>query len=146
MSKSKDKGTAWETACVRRFSESLGEPLERRALAGVFDKGDFRLALPCGPVGIAECKTYKSYGMALVTEWRGQTKAERENSGDEFGALLIHRSGAGSRWPSPTFDLNRTDVTLRDLGRICAASGADPDEVWVSLNVGEFLRACGGAA
>lgn len=133
MSRQKQKGTAFETACARWLSDALGEHVERRALHGSRDMGDLFGIHAHGWGGVAECKDHRAVTPALVAEWRRQTQDERDNADADFGLLIVHVPGAGAKG----FGRNRVDVTQRDLARISGLGDPPPwaDEAWVTLNL-----------
>lgn len=133
MSRQKQKGTAFETACARWLSDALGEHVERRALHGSRDLGDLFGICAHGWGGIAECKDVRAVTPSLVAEWRRQTRDERDNADADFGLLIVHVPGAGAKG----FGRNRVDVTQRDLARI-SGLGDPPtwtDGAWVTLDL-----------
>lgn len=144
MSRQKQKGTAFETACARYLSRELGERVERRALHGSRDMGDLYGIFAHGHAGIAECKDHKAQTPSLVAEWRRQTADERDNADADFALLIIHTPGAGQKG----FGRNRVDVTQRDLARI--AGLPEPpgwaDGVWVTLDLETAVALMCGAA
>lgn len=87
MSKSKQKGTAWETAVVRYLQEH-GHEVERRALGGVNDKGDI--------AGLKnwtlECKDEKSISLST---YMNEAETEAINAGTEFFAAIVKRRMKG---------------------------------------------------
>lgn len=89
MSKSKAKGTAFETAVVR-FLQWNGFPhAERAPLAGNKDRGDIT-----GTPGIVwECKNAKTIRLA---EWSDETETEAGNADADFGILVIKRPRHGN--------------------------------------------------
>jgi len=87
MSKSKQKGTLAETA-VADYLRQTFPAVERRALAGVNDKGD----LSNVPFSVVEVKNQRSY---KIHEWMKETEIERINAGEEFGVLVIKPNGVG---------------------------------------------------
>jgi hypothetical protein len=87
MSKSKQKGTLAETA-VADFLRQTFPAVERRALAGVIDKGD----LSNVPFSVVEVKNQRSY---KIHEWMKETEIERINAGEELGVLVIKPNGVG---------------------------------------------------
>ena len=132
---SKDKGTKYETAVVRYMREMTGDDrIERRALHGSKDMGDIYGIAAHGWQGIAECKAHKDVTPALVTEWREQTVAERENAGADFGLLVVNVYRAPV-WRSIVH------VTLRDLARIalpvmvCDGWAERADETWTCMTL-----------
>jgi len=87
MSKLKQKGTLAETA-VADYLRQTFPAVERRALAGVNDKGD----LSNVPFSVVEVKNQRSY---KIHEWMKETEIERINAGEEFGVLVIKPNGVG---------------------------------------------------
>lgn len=97
MSKSKAKGTAWESevvAALRRYKTEIpgGYQLahwpnaERRALQGTLDKGDIT-----GIPGVMiECKAEKAITLA---EYAKQVEVQTTNAGADIGACWIKRRG-----------------------------------------------------
>lgn len=86
MSKSKQKGTSFETSLLpplrKRFPGA-----ERRALSGNKDKGDFILP---GADFALEAKNVKA--MALG-QWVREAEAEAENLGVPYGVVVHKRRG-----------------------------------------------------
>jgi predicted lipoprotein len=85
---SKRKGTTWEAAVVAYLREH-GQPYaERRALAGVNDKGDVS-----GVPGIVfECKAERSIDLAgYMTE----VATETANAGAQLGVAVVKRRNRG---------------------------------------------------
>ena len=84
MSKSKQKGTAWE----RRFVDYLvahGFPYaERRALEGVNDRGDVSGI----PGVVCELKNAKRVELA---QWVDEMLTEQKNAGASVGAVIFPR-------------------------------------------------------
>ena len=86
MSKSKQKGTAAETAVVKFLKESGFPYAERRALHGTLDKGDIT---GCGPI-VFEVKNHKSLDFA---GWIGELKDEVANAEAETGVVVAKKRG-----------------------------------------------------
>jgi hypothetical protein len=79
VNRSKTKGTAWETAIVD-YLHGLGfTAVERRALAGILDKGDIA-GIPGVVIEAKACQTW------TVPEWLRETTAETGNAGAWLGA------------------------------------------------------------
>lgn len=89
MSRSKTKGTAWETA-ICRFLTTEGFPhVERRALHGGNDRGDI-----AGIPGLViEAKNTQRDQLAA---WVDEAAIEQANDGAEFSAVWHHRRGKAS--------------------------------------------------
>jgi len=87
VSKAKQKGTLAETA-VADYLRQTFPAVERRALAGVNDKGD----LSNVPFSVVEVKNQRSY---KIHDWMKETEIERINAGEEIGVLVIKPNGVG---------------------------------------------------
>lgn len=83
MSKSKQKGTAWETAVVNFLAELLTN-LERRALHGKLDLGDISGV----PDWTLECKDERKMNLAGAVD---EARAEAENAHTSWFAAIIKR-------------------------------------------------------
>lgn len=86
MSKSKQKGTAAETAVVKYLKENGFPYAERRALHGTLDKGDIT---GCGPI-VFEVKNHKAMDLA---GWVAELKAEIANAEAMTGAVVAKKRG-----------------------------------------------------
>lgn len=91
MSKSKAKGTRGENAVVEALQRAGFVHAERRALAGVLDKGDV-LGVPGW---VFEVKAHDSYAGKL-SEWLSELDREKENARAEFGVVWHRRKGKAS--------------------------------------------------
>lgn len=88
MSKQKQKGTSFETLIVEFLRNNGWPEAERRALAGVNDKGDI-----AGVPRVAwECKNHKTLSLSA---WLIETETERVNAGADVGVLVVKRKGYG---------------------------------------------------
>lgn len=92
MNRSKDKGTAFETAVARYLSRRLGVPVERRALEGVNDRGDLAGVVLNGLRTVVECKNVKR--VQLGAHMR-ELEREKRNDGAPVGVLINHAPGCG---------------------------------------------------
>ncbi len=89
MSRSKQKGTAWETAIVRYLAENGWPHAERRALTGSQDRGDI-----AGVVGaVIEAKNCKTMTLGA---WLDEAAIEQANAGADLAAVWHHRRGKAS--------------------------------------------------
>lgn len=86
MSRSKDKGTAWESTIVAYLREQGFPHVERRALLGVNDRGDIS-GLPDWVIEAKNCRREELPG------WLDEAEAERVNAGAEYGVVWHHRRG-----------------------------------------------------
>ncbi len=84
MSKSKDRGTRWESAVVDFANEHGFPQIERRALRGVNDCGD----LTGLPDWVLECKDEQRIELGT---YMNEVKNEVQNDGAFFGAALVKR-------------------------------------------------------
>ena len=89
MSRNKAKGTSAETAVVNYLIANGYIHAERRALAGVNDKGDI-----AGLPGVCiEVKAHKSYS---IPAWLKELAAEKVNAKAQVGILVVKPVGVGS--------------------------------------------------
>lgn len=88
MSKSKQKGTAWETDCVRFLAEAVGVPFSRLPLSGSKDIGD--IASPSLPDFVFECKNRRD-ALSSLSEILKETAQETENANASYGIALVKR-------------------------------------------------------
>jgi hypothetical protein len=98
VSKSKQKGTAFESLVVPPIAETY-PGTERRQLAGALDKGD--LLVPCAPFA-TECKNVAK--MSLAT-WRAESEVEAVNAGLPYSIVVHKRKGKGApeeQWVTTT--------------------------------------------
>lgn len=86
MSRSRNKGTAFETAVVRFLIEEGFTRVERRALAGTADKGDIA-GLPGFAVEVKNCQRDGLPG------WVDEVETERAHAGADYGVVWHHRRG-----------------------------------------------------
>lgn len=89
MSRSKDKGTAWETAICRYLAEHGFPNVERRALTGSQDRGDIA-GVPGWVLEAKNCST------ASLGVWMDEALVEQANDGADYSAVWHHRRGYAS--------------------------------------------------
>lgn len=88
MNKSKNKGTAAETAVLRHLTDS-GFTARRIALKGSQDQGDIEIfGLPV-IVEVKNCATSK------LSEWVDESQKEKVNAGVPIGVVWHKRKGKG---------------------------------------------------
>ena len=93
MSKSKQKGTAWETECARFLTSYIKQKFNRLPLVGNKDVGDIRSeALPDF---VFECKNRKD-ALSSLSEIMRETEQERVNADAKFGVALVKRRNFGT--------------------------------------------------
>jgi Holliday junction resolvase len=83
LSKSKQKGTTFESAVVTYLNDS-GIACERRTLSGSNDKGD--VTVYADPTIVLECKAEKSFN---ISGYCVELEAEMLNAKSEFGAVIL---------------------------------------------------------
>lgn len=86
MSKSKQKGTAAETAVVKWLLGKGRTNIERRALNGINDRGDI-----AGIPGIVI--EVKNHARMELSQWISELKVEIENDKATSGVVLHKRRG-----------------------------------------------------
>ena len=88
MSRSKQKGTSWESAIIH-YLNSFGFDCERRALSGAMDRGDIS-----GVRGVViEAKNVRANELA---SWVDEAEVERLNDDAPYGVVWAHRRGKAS--------------------------------------------------
>ena len=93
MSKSKQKGTAWETECVRYLESYTKHEFMRLPLVGTKDVGDIR----CHdlPEFVFECKNRKD-ALSSLSQIMKETEQERLNAEADFAAAIVKRRNFGT--------------------------------------------------
>lgn len=87
MNASKTKGTAWETEIVRYLRDDAGVVhAERRALAGVADRGDVA-GVPGLVVSAKNCAQMK------LADWVREVEKQRTNARGAVGVVWHKRRG-----------------------------------------------------
>lgn len=86
MSKSKAKGTKWETAIRQYLTEEGFEGVERRALAGQSDRGDLG-GIPGWVIEAKNCR------QMTLSAWVDEAAIEQANDGADYSAVWHHRVG-----------------------------------------------------
>lgn len=89
MSRSKAKGTAWETRIVHALRGAGFVMAERRTLNGIHDRGDIT-----GVIGtVIEAKNCAKTELAA---WVDEAEREARNDGARYGVVWHHRRGKAS--------------------------------------------------
>lgn len=115
MSRSRAKGTAWESAVVTHLRAHGAPHAERRALNGSKDRGDV-----AGIPGVViECKSATRVEMAA---WLDEAETERANDRADVGVVWIKRRGKTS--PGAGFVVMSGDQFLHLLA--AAGYGGQP--------------------
>ena len=93
MSKSKQKGTAWETECVRYLESYTKHEFMRLPLVVTKDVGDIR----CHdlPEFVFECKNRKD-ALSSLSQIMKETEQERLNAEADFAAAIVKRRNFGT--------------------------------------------------
>mgnify|MGYP000954764845 CR=1 FL=1 len=92
MSKSKQKGTKFETAVVTYLSDCTTGQIERRTLSGSHDKGDVAGVFIDGLPIVVECKACSRLS---IPEWLREAATERDNANAAVGVVVAKRQGIG---------------------------------------------------
>ena len=135
MSRSKDIGTAAESAVVRVMRASGWPDAERAALHGAQDRGDLTgIGAVCVEVKGGHRAETASDGQVLA--WMAELDAECVHKGADVGVLVLKRKGVGAanadRWwavmwladVAPEYDCGiPVRMTLADACRVLAALG-----------------------
>lgn len=118
MSKSKDKGTAWETETVRVLQRHGAPFAERRALHGITDRGDIT-----GLSGVVI--EDKAEARQNIPGWLAELQAEMTNDGADLGLVWAKRVGRTSALDG--YMILPPIVGLRLLAQ---AGYLDPEDLW----------------
>jgi len=115
MSRSKQKGTAWETAVVAYLREALAdERIERRTLSGSHDRGDVAGVTCWQQRVVIEAKNCARQEMA---EWLREAEAERANDDALAGIVVSKRRGIGTtRMPEQMVSMHLRDLVALITG------------------------------
>lgn len=92
VAKSTAKGTRFETALVKHFTE-FGYPLARMEKAGASDKGDLRGLFFEGDPIVVEAKVRAKASSFTIGPWLGEVAAAKNNLDAPAGLLIIKRPG-----------------------------------------------------
>ena len=112
MSKSGVKGARFEQACAEYMTERLGDEIVRRRTAGAYDKGDLYGVRCHGKRVTVECKDCKEM---KLSKWVEEAETERGNDDADYGVVIHHRKGKGSK----NFGENYVTMTLDTFLAIC---------------------------
>lgn len=112
MSRSRDRGTSWETAIVGYLNDQGATQAERRALNGTRDRGDI-----AGLPGVViEAKNEQRIDLA---GYIAETEAERVNASARIGVAWVKRRAKASPGQAYVVMTGATFVNLlRDAGYI----------------------------
>lgn len=91
MNRSKQKGTAFETA-VTKYMKSYFPNVERRALQGAHDTGDIAGISIHGKPLVIECKNTKTLN---ISEHMRELEREQQNADTKWGVLIQHAPRVG---------------------------------------------------
>jgi hypothetical protein len=140
VNRSKNIGTAGETAVVRWLQHNGWPTAERRALAGSADLGDI-VGTPglCWEVKAGKAAEASTDGS--VACWQNQTDAETKNSGADLGVLVCKRKGVAANVGRWWAWMRASDVAyLRHGEPSCGMAGeSDAPDPWVRLTVDEAI-------
>ena len=117
MSRSKAKGTSFESLIVSALQSELGDGVCRRTTSGAKDRGDIHGLYIRGLRTVAECKNTKA--SQLGAHWN-EVEVERGNDDADVGLLIHKRHGKGQaldQWVT---------LTVREL--LTIITGSRPEE------------------
>lgn len=89
VNRSKNRGTAWESAICRYLVDEGWPHVERRALAGTVDRGDVA-GIPGLVIEAKSCKA------TTLASWLDEALIEQANDGADYGVVWHHRRGKAS--------------------------------------------------
>lgn len=140
VNRSKNIGTAGETAVVRWIRNNGWPHAERRALAGSTDLGDV-VGMPGICVEIKAGKAAEVSADGALLCWQQQTLAETAHSGADLGLLVTKRKGVAANVGRWWAWMRVSDITWLRLGGPTSShdepqDGPDP---WVRMTVDEAL-------
>jgi hypothetical protein len=137
VSRQKEKGTRFETACVRYLRKRLeDERIDRAAMRGNRDAGDIHGLVAHGYRGIVECKDVADVPKSKLEAYREQTIVERGNADADFALLVIHTKGVGET----RFGDNACHLQVLDLegvmgGEFTCLAGDTAKEMWIRTDL-----------
>lgn len=143
VNRSKNIGTAGESAVVRYAREQGFPHSDRLTLSGAQDRGDVRLTRELRNGVIVEVKAGRAAEQVSdlkVDAWMAETEAERQHAGAALGVLVVKRAGfAGQRcgrwWAIlPLGALHRLRLGLADHPLDAPYAGSDALPVRVHLD------------
>lgn len=111
VNRSKQRGTAAETAVVRALHERGYLHAERRALAGALDKGDVALGIPGVMIEVKNCAT------VTIPAWLREVAVEKANARADIGVVWhkIRGKGDANDWAVTMTGAQFLDI-LQTLG------------------------------
>ena len=135
--KPKDKGTRFETACVRYLRKRLeDERIDRAAMRGNRDAGDIHGLVAHGYLGIVECKDVVDVPKSRLDKYREQTIVERGNADADFALLVIHTKGVGeTRFGDNACHLQVCDLERVMGGEFTCLAGDAAKEMWIRTDL-----------
>ena len=86
MSKSKQKGTAAETAVVNWLQSKGRKHVERRSLNGTHDRGDIA-GIPSVVIEVKNCARME------LSKWVAELETEIQNDGADSGTVIHKKKG-----------------------------------------------------
>lgn len=116
MSKARQKGTAWESACVEYLRDAFDDQertIHRSALNGADDEGDIHGLSHNGGRIVIECKNCKRYEFR---EWVRQADDEAWNAGAEYGVVFAKLNGIGIAHVGNHLAVMDIDTFIRLIG------------------------------
>jgi hypothetical protein len=113
---SKRKGTAFEVVVSNGLNEEWDDRIERRALAGIKDRGDVSNFRVGAQRVVVECKAERAIDLA---GWVTEAEKEAANDGALCGIVVAKRRGKA------TFGDQYAIMTVSTLLKLLRAAGQD---------------------
>lgn len=111
MSRATAKGTQFESEVVAYLVSRFGPGIERRAKHGTKDRGDIAgVFIRCKPC-VVEVKNHKEM---KLSQWVEEAEIERGNADAEYGVVVHHRPGKGSKSTGESY-VTMTLATFCDI-------------------------------
>ncbi len=141
MSKSKAKGTAFETQ-VATYLQGRGLDAERVALSGISDRGDIHIRKPGGRITVIECKAGAQTHNPTPAQERGwfkEAEVEAVNLGPraDVGVAVLKRKGAGKARAGDHDAL----IDLADLNYLLGLGNRHMAAIVVRIRLSELVGA-----
>lgn len=119
MSRSKAKGTAFESAVTKYLADTVDDRVERRALSGTKDCGDIAgLRTPWNDRVVVEVKNHARMNLA---EWVDEAEAERLNDGAHVGVVVHKRPRKGAEQMGEQY----VTMTLANFAKLLDGTAGD---------------------
>jgi hypothetical protein len=114
MSRSKQKGSSFESLVANYLSDHLNDDrIERRVIGGTNDRGDIAGVRFQGERVVIECKNHKRQDLA---EWIDEVEVERGNDDAAYGVVVFKRPGKGAKKAGENYVAMTLETFTKMLG------------------------------